>query len=396
MPPSPHLAVPLGSLAAAVGLLLAAGPSLAQAPIRIGASLSMTGSYAEPGNFQREGYGLCAKDLAARGGLLGRPVQFVLYDDQSQPATAVRLYERLITEDRVDAVMGPYSSPVTEAVANVAEKYQKVMVAPVAATTSTFRKGRKYVFMMISPAEVYLEGLLDLAARHGAKTLALLNEDTLFPKTTVAGAVELARRRGLRVVFQEAYPKGTTDFSALLVKVKAARPDVVGAATYFDDAVAITRQMKELDVNPRLFGVTVGGDIPKFYELLGKSAEYVYSASQWEPSLPYPGAREFATRYRAEYGHEPSYHSAAGYAGCLLFAEAVTRAASMNADRVRAALLELRTTTIFGEYAVDAGGFQTAHTMDTLQWQDGQRVVVWPEPLASGRARIPTPPWSQR
>lgn len=381
---------------ATAATLLAAAPAFAQAPIRIGASLSMTGTYAEPGNFQREGYLVCQKDLNARGGLLGRKVQFVLYDDQSQPATAVRLYERLITEDKVDVVMGPYSSPITEAVANVTEKYRKVMVAPVAATTSTFRKGRKYIFMMISPAEVYLEGLIDLAAKHGLKTLALLNEDTLFPKTTVAGATELAKRKGLRVVFQEAYPKGNTDFSALLVKVKAAQPDVIGAATYFDDAVALARQMKELDLNPKMLGVTVGGDIPRFYELLGRNAEFIYSASQWEATLPYPGAREFAERHQKEYGHDPSYHSAAGYAGCLVFAEAVKRAGSLDADRVRAALLELKTTTIFGDYAVDADGFQTAHTMVTLQWQDGKRTVVWPENLAGAPARIPTPPWSQR
>jgi branched-chain amino acid transport system substrate-binding protein len=384
-----------GAVAAVLSVLLV-GPGLAQGPIRIGASLSMTGTYAQPANFQREGYLLCEKELNGQGGLLGRKIQFVLYDDQSQPATAVRLYERLITEDKVDVVMGPYSSPVTEAVANVTEKYQKIMVSPLAATTSIFRKGRKYIVMVISPAEVYLEGLLDLAAKSGFRTVALLNEDTLFPKATVLGTVELARQKGLQVVFQEAYPKGNTEFSALLVKVKAAQPDVIGAATYFDDAVALTRQMKELDVNPKMFGVTVGGDLPRFGELLGKNAEFVYSASQWEPTLPHPGAREFSERYQKEYGHEPSYHSAAGYAGCLIFAEAVKRAGSLDTERVRKALLELRTTTVFGEYAVDADGFQTAHKMVTLQWQEGKRTVVWPESVAGAKARIPTPPWSRR
>jgi branched-chain amino acid transport system substrate-binding protein len=384
----------------APALLLAAAlltpPGHAQAPVKIGASLSMTGTYAQPGNFQREGYLLCEKDLNARGGLLGRKVQLVLYDDQSQPATGVRLYEKLITEDKVDVVMGPYSSPITEAVANVTEKYQKILVSPLASTTSIFKKGRKNIFMILSPAEVYLEGLIDLAARNGLKTIALLNEDTLFPKSSVQGAIELAQKRGLKVVHQEAYPKGNTDFSAILIKVKAANPDVVGAATYFDDAVALTRQMKELDLNPRMFGVTVGGDIPKFYELLGKNAEFVYSASQWESVLPYPGAKEFFESYRREYGHDPSYHSAAGYAGCLIFAEGVKRAGSLEADKVRKALLELKFTTLFGDYAVDQDGFQTAHKMVTLQWQDGKRAVVWPESLATAKLRFPTPPWSQR
>ena len=251
---------------ALAGVLLASlpAPAPAQAPIKIGASLSVTGTYAQPGTYQKEGYELCADHVNAKGGLLGRRIEFVFYDDQSTPATGVRLYEKLITEDKVDAVMGPYSSPITEAVANVSEKYQKVMVSPLAATTSIFKKGRKYIFMVISPAEGYLEGLIDLAAKRGLKTVAVLNEDTLFTKASATGVVELAKKKGMQVVFQEAYPKGNTDFSAMLTKVKAANPDVIAASTYFDDAVAITRQMKELNVSAKMYGVTVGGDLPKF------------------------------------------------------------------------------------------------------------------------------------
>src|SRR5712691_3783760 len=248
------MTIPLGKLvgAAAVAVaLFAASEAHAQAPIKIGASLSLTGTYAQPGTYQREGYELCAEHLNAKGGLLGRKVEFVFYDDQSMPATGVRLYEKLITEDKVEAVMGPYSSPITEAVANVSEKYQKVLVSPLAATTSIFKKGRKYIFMVISPAEGYLEGLVDMATKRGLKTIAVVNEDTLFSKAAAAGAVELAKKKGLQVVFTEAYPKGNTDFSALLTKVKAANADVLAAATYFDDAVALTRQMKELNVNVR-------------------------------------------------------------------------------------------------------------------------------------------------
>src|SRR5262244_4375127 len=216
--------IPKAPTALAVAIALAVGgvvPATAQGPIRIGASLSLTGTYAKLGKNQHEGYQLCEKDLNAKGGLLGRKVQFVVYDDQSMPATAVRLYEKLITEDKVDAIMGPYSSPVTEAAVNVTEKYKKVMVAPLAATTSIFKKGRKYVFMVISPAEVYLEGLLDMAAKRGLKTVAVINEDTLFSKAAASGAVELAKKKGLQVLFTEAYPKGNTDFSALLTKLKA-------------------------------------------------------------------------------------------------------------------------------------------------------------------------------
>ena len=386
----------LGSLALAAVIAASSLPAAAQGPIRIGASLSLTGTYAKLGKNQHEGYQLCIKDLNAKGGLLGRKVDLVMYDDQSMPATAVRLYEKLITEDKVDAVMGPYSSPVSEAAANVTEKYKKVMVAPLAATTSIFKKGRKYIFMVISPAEGYLEGLVDMAAKRGLKTIAVVNEDTLFSKAAAAGAVELAKKKGLQLVYTEAYPKGNTDFSALLTKVKAANPDVIAAATYFDDAVALTRQMKELNVNPKMYGVTVGGDLPEFYDTLKQNAEFIYGATQWEATLPYPGNQEFFETYKKDFGHEPSYHSAAGYAGCLIYAEAVKRAGSLDADRVRDQLLKLDTKTIFGDYKVDADGFQVTHKMVTFQWQGEKKVTVWPDDLARAKPRFPTPPWNQR
>jgi branched-chain amino acid transport system substrate-binding protein len=386
----------LGALALALTVAVISLPADAQGPIRIGASLSLTGTYAKLGKNQHEGYQLCMKDLNAKGGLLGRKAELVVYDDQSMPATAVRLYEKLITEDKVDAVMGPYSSPVTEASANVTEKYKKVMVAPLAATTSIFKKGRKYIFMVISPAEVYLEGLVDMAAKRGLKTVAVVNEDTLFSKAAASGAVELAKKKGLQVVFTEAYPKGNTDFSALLTKVKAANPDVLAAATYFDDAVALTRQMKELNVSPKMYGVTVGGDLPEFYDTLKQNAEYIYGATQWEHTLPYPGNQEFFDTYKKEFNHEPSYHSAAGYAGCLIYAEAVKRAGALDADKVREQLLKLETKTMFGEYKVDPDGYQVAHKMVTFQWQGEKKITVWPDELAQAKPRFPTPPWNQR
>ena len=388
---------PLFVALAVAAMAAGAVPARAQGPIKIGASMSLTGTYAKPGAYQKEGYDVCADEVNAKGGVLGRKIEFVLYDDQSMPATAVKLYEKLLTEDKVDAVMGPYSSAVSEAVANVTEKYKKVMVAPLAATTSIFKKGRKYIFMIVSPAETYLDGLIDMAAKRGLKTVAIINEDTLFPKASAAGAAEAAKKRGMQVVLQEAYPKGNTDFSALLVKVKALNPDVLAGGTYFDDAVAITRQMKELGVNPKMFGLTVGGDLPEFYDLLKQNAEYVYGATQWDESIAYPGQKEFLAAYKKKFPkHEPAYHTAAGYAGCLVYVEAAKRAGTLDADRVRDELLKLKMRTAFGDYAVDQDGFQTAHKMAMLQWQDGKRVIVWPEDLAGGKPRFPTPPWTQR
>ena len=400
----------------AVALLAALGWAVAlaaeaQPPIRIGASVSQTGTYAALGQNQLRGYQLCVKHTNEKAGVLGRSLELIAEDDRSEPATAARIYEKLITQNKVEAVLGPYSSPITEAVADVTEKHRMAMVAPAAATTAIFRKGRKFIFMLPSRAEVYLEGLIDMAARRGLKTVALTHEDTLAPKAMAQGTLELAKKRGLSVVLVEAYPKGTTDFSAILTKVRAANPDVLAAATYFDDAVALTRQLKESNVNPRMFGVTVGGDLPKFYEVLGRSAEFVYGAAAWELELMallrggelvplarrYPGAREFVESHRKEFpGADLSYHTAGGYGACQVLVEAIRRAGSLDGEQVRTTILSMSLNTVYGGFKVDRDGVQTGHTMLTFQWQDGKKVIVWPDELAPGKPRFPTPPWGQR
>ena len=382
----------------------------AQAPIRIGASLSMTGSYSALGQNQRRGYELCIKEANEKGGVLGRKLELIAEDDKSQADTAAQIYEKLITQDKVEAILGPYSSGITEAVAKVTEKYQMPMVTAGAASTSIFRKGRKFVFMNYSPAEVYLEGLIDLAAKRGLKTIAILYQDALFPKATAKGTTELAKKKGLTVVLTEAYSKGTTDYTPLLRKVAAAKPDVVAAATYFNDAVAITRALKELDINPKLFGVTVGGDLPKFHQTLGRDAEFVYGASQWLPELvtlragglipiarQYPGAAEFIDAHKKHFpGADISYQTVGGYGGCQLLVEAIKRAGSLDGARIRDAILKLDTHTAYGAFKIDQDGFQTAHKMVLFQWQDGKKAIVWPEELAVDRPRFPTPLWNQR
>jgi branched-chain amino acid transport system substrate-binding protein len=395
----------------ATGLSLGTGPRAeAQQPIRIGASLSQTGAYAAIGQIQLRAYQLCVKHTNEKGGILGRRLELVVEDDQSQAATAARIYEKLITQDKVHAILGPFSSSITEAVADVAEKHRMALVAPTAGVTSIYKKGRRFVFMVYSPSEVYLEGVIDMAAKRGLKTVALLHADEIFSKAVVQGGLELAKKRGLSVVLVEAYPKGTTDFSAILTKVRVANPDVLAAGTPVEDTVAITRQLRELNVNPKMFAVTVGVDLPQFYQTLGRGAEFVYGPSQWEAELvalragglipiarQYPGAREFVESHRKEFpGADLSYHSAAGYSGCQVLIEAIRRAGSLEGEKVRDAILKMDLNTVFGAFKVDQGGFQIAHKMVMFQWQDGKKVIVWPEELAPGRPRFPTPPWSQR
>ena len=385
------------ALILALGLIIfASGPTLAQAPIKIGASISVTGNYAKLGGYTQDGYLMCAKEVNDKGGLLGRKMEFVIYDDRSDAATAIKLYEKLITEDKVELMMGPYSSPITKAASTVSEKYKKIMVASLAAETAIWEQGYKYLFMTISPAEVYLEGLVELAAERGLKTIAIIHEDTSFAKAAAQGAATLAKKRGMQVVMLEPYPKGSTDFSAQLIKMKALNPDVIAGGSYFDDAVATTRQMKELDVNPKMFGVTVGGDVPDFGKQLGKTADYVYGSTQWAENLKYPGVKEFIENYKKLYNREFSYHAPAAWSACHIQAEAIRRANALDSDKIRAELLKLKTTTAFGDYQVDERGFQTAHKMVLIQWQEGKRVTVWPGNLSEAKPLYPTPPWSQR
>lgn len=251
---------------------------------------------------------------------------------------------------------------------------------------------------------------MDMAAKKGLKTVALINEDTIFPKATAQGTIELAKKKGLQVVFVEAYPKGTIDFSAILTKVRAANPDVLGAATYFDDAAAIIRQMKVINLSPKMYGVTVGGDLPKFYEVSGRDAEFVYASTPWDPELvtlragglipiarQYPGAKEFVESHKREFsGADLSYQTAAGYAIGQILVEAIKRTGSLDGEKIREQILKMDLNTVFGGFKVDPDGFQIAHKMLMFQWQDGKKVIVWPEELAPGKARFPTPPWSQR
>lgn len=366
-----------------------------QDPIVIGATMSETGSYSTQGIPARDGYKLCEMHINERGGVLGRTIEFLIYDDESDTETAISLYEQLITEDKVDAVMGPYGSTLTEAVAPVTESYQMVHISPLAATSSIWEQEREYLFMVLPPAELFLAGLIDMADENGRERVAIIMEDQLFPKAAGSGAAELARDNGMEVVFEEIYPSGAEDFRDLLRRIRDENIQVLGmAASALDDFITVVRQMVEMDVNIEMFGTS--GAVNEFQNELGKKAEYAYGLSAWEPGLLNPGIDEFTQSYEQEFGREPSFHAAGAYGSCQLFMEAIELAGSLDSDAIRAELLNLETTTIFSEYAVDERGYQTANQGLFIQWQDGEKVVVWPDDLATGEPRFPTPSWNER
>jgi branched-chain amino acid transport system substrate-binding protein len=385
-------------LASALVIGLSVPQAAAEQPIRIGTSLSITGEqYSSQGGYCREGYLLCQKHVNAAGGVVGRQIEFVIHDDASDGKAAARNYEKLITEDKVDVVLGPYGSEITEAVADVIEKHRMLMIAPTAGSSAIWEKGRKYLIMMLSPVESLPEGLLDLAARNGLTRVAVIKLDGLVANAQAKGASEWARKKGLEVVFAETYSSATTDFSDILKRVKAATPDVLMAASVrIKDLVAINRQMREVDLNVKMFSSVPYGLRPDYYKLVGKEAEFVYSGSFWEASLGYPGNPEFVAAYEKEFNRTPSVQSTASYAGCRLLVETIRKTRSLESDTIRGALLALRTKTVLGDFAVDDRGFQIGHKAITIQWQDGRQMTVWPDEVVSAKPRLPTPPWAER
>jgi branched-chain amino acid transport system substrate-binding protein len=379
----------------AIFLLAVGCGSPSEVPIRIGATMSETGAYATQGIPALNGYRLCVADVNEEGGLFGRQVELVSYDDESSSETAVALYERLITEDQVDAVLGPYGSTLTEAVAPVTERHRQVMISPLAATTSIWEQGRRYLFMVLPPAELFLAGLVEMASDHGLERVAVLQEDALFPRAAGEGAAQLAREKGMEVVLHETYPSGTEDFAPLLARIQAEGAQVLAmSASALGDFVTVTRQMRDEDVDVMMFGTS--GAVAEFQQELGELAEYAYGLSAWEPGLPNPGIDVFVEAYQETFGLDPSFHAAGAYGSCQLFMEAARRGGSLEPETLRSALLDLETQTVFGPFAVDERGYQTANQGVFIQWQDGEKVVVWPEDVGTADPRFPTPRWRDR
>ena len=396
--------VALRTLVAALAALLTLGGGVAFADHRpnkevlLGGAISQTGRYAEPAGRQVNAIKLWVDEVNGRGGLLGHKVVLRLLDDKSDIQTSIKLYEKLITEDKVDVLLAPYSSGITEAVANVNERYKMPFVAYGAASTPIWEKGRKYIFNIVAVAEDYQKGAVHLAKQIGVKTAAIIGEDTLFPRQAAKGAKEWCKKLGIQVVLEENYPTKQTDFTALLQKIKAAGAEAVLSNSYFADSAAQLRQMRELNLNFKLYSSTIGPALPGFPEQLGNTAEYVLGFSQWEPLpdvLKNPGMKEFIAKYEKQFGEKPNYHAGGAYGALQVTEAALKKAGSFDSQKLRDALASIELTTIYGRYKVDERGMNS-HEGLTFQILRGKRHVVYPEKWAETKAELPMPEWSKR
>ncbi len=392
------------SLVLVLGFVLAltAAPfvekSHAKDKVTLGIAISQTGRYAEPAGRMVNSYNLYVDQMNAKGGWLGKKIDMIILDDKSDKQTSIKLYEKLITQDKVDLTMGPYSSGITDAVANVLERYKYPTLAPGAASGIIWKKGRKYLFDIIAVAQDYQKGALHIAKDIGVKRIAIIGEDSLFPRQSAEGAVDWAKKLGLKVVLNENYPRKQTDFTALLQKIKARRAEALISNSYFADAAAQIRQLRELNINMKIFAGTVGPGLPKFAKQLGNTAEYVLGFSQWEPKpeiLKRPGMRAFIAAYKKRYGVDPNYHAGQSYASMQVFGEAVKRAGSIDRDKVWRTMRTMSTTTIIGPWKVDDTNMNN-HEGLTFQILDGQRKIVWPKKISEVPYKLPMPKWKDR
>lgn len=363
----------------------------------MGGTLPLTGRYAELADRVLKADKLYVEELNARGGLLGHKVELKIYDDKSDVRPAIELYEKLITEDKIDLVLGSYTSYLTDPVANVMERYKRPFL-PIATSKVIWQRGRKYVFSAPIPiAQDYQKGALNLAAQIGVKRIAVIGEGSLFPRQSTEGVLEWAKKLGLEVVLLESYRKKQTDFRALLRRIEASGAEAIFSSSYYRDSVAQARQLRELNINVKMFAATIGPAIPKFVEELGSTAEYVVGNSMWEPKphlLGHPGMKAFIESYEKRYGEKPAYQAAHAYTAMQILKAAVKKAGSFDPEKVRDALASVTVETINGRWKANEQGLSTIDGL-TLQIQNGERVIVWPATMSEARF-LPMPKWEER
>jgi branched-chain amino acid transport system substrate-binding protein len=363
---------------------------LAEPPIKIGVAISLTGKWARTGELEVGGYKLWGKVINERGctfgdveklgckgqGLLGRKVEFIVYDDKSDPSEAVKLIRKLVVSDKVDLILGPYGSAVSNAIAPLAESYKIPIITPLANSPVIWEgKKRQWFVGVLPPAWKNLYGCLQIGKAQGAKRVAFIYSDTAFPTGATRPLVTKAKGMGMKVVLDEAYPKDTADWEPIVSKAWSKKPDLILGGGYLPDSIGIVKAAKSINAKPKLFGFLVGPAIADFTKSLKNDALHISGETFWEPYTKTAGNREFYEAYLKEYKDEPSYHAAAGFAAGQILERVVKEVGSVEDKKaIRDKLYSMETTTIFGKYKVNPlghpdSGWQVGKTTNLIQWQ---------------------------
>ncbi|HEX4763962.1 MAG TPA: amino acid ABC transporter substrate-binding protein [Usitatibacter sp.] len=402
---------------AAAAAVLAAGPWIAaQAQegdtITLGAAVSLTGKYSTNGKNTRDGYDLAVERVNEMGGVKvggkSYKLKVLYYDDESTSARGAQLVERLISQDHVQYVLGPYSSGLTKAIAPVTEKYKIPMVEGNGADRDLFTKGYKYLFAVLNTSDYYLRSAITLAAEqakaHGkdpkSLKVAIAVENDNFSKDVRDGVEEDAKKYGMKVVIDDKLPPELNDMSATLTKVKAVKPDILVVSGHDKGATLAVRQVSAAQIDVPMLALT-HCDSAQIAEKQGKAAEYAVCGSQWDRHLAYKGhwfgsADEYAQRFQKKFNYDPPYQAAESTASVLAFVDAFQRAGSLDKEKVRDALAKTNITTFYGPIKFDSTGKNVAKSMVLYQVQGGDYKVVAPTKWAEAKIVYPAPDWDKR
>ena len=380
--------------------------------ITLGAAISLTGKYSTNGGHTKNGYDMAVDRINSMGGVeVGDKtykLEVTYYDDESTPARGAQLAERLIQQDGVKFVLGPYSSGMTKAIAPVTEEYGVPMVEANGASRSLFTQGYDYLFAVLSTSEQYLASAVDLRAelakKNGMKAsemeIAGAFENDPFSQDIRAGVLADAKGYGMEMVVDDKLPPEINDMSSTLIKVKAKQPDMMVVSGHSKGAALAIRQMSEMRVDVPMLAMT-HCDSAQIIKKFGDKAEGTLCASQWAPSLKYSddyfgSASDFAQDFKERYGYAPPYQSAESAAAVLVYKNAFERAGELDKKAVRDALQKTDMMTFYGPVRFDDTGKNVAKPMVLYQVQDGEYKVVAPTEYASADVQYPFPDWSAR
>jgi branched-chain amino acid transport system substrate-binding protein len=356
-------------------------PCVAQQPIKIGVSLGLTGQFAEMSNELQKGFELWAQNVNHANGVLARPVRVIVKDDQSDPARAASIYRELITRDDVDFLFAPYSSLITEAVLPIAEKNDMPLLIAGAAADRLWAKGYRNAIGIYTPASKFTVGFLELLVLNDLDGITVVYADDPFSVDLAVSARKWARRFGLKVIDFERFKKGTQDLEPLALKTKENRSQVLMVCGHMNEAIHMSMALERIGWRPKAFYASVGPALQGFYERSGPEAEAVFGTSLWEPRANYPGAQKFNQQFIEKFDSVPGYHAGLAYAAGQVLAKAVAEAGSIDKEKVRKALYKLDVMTIIGRFGVDKDGKQVRQHTFIIQWQNGQKELVWPDQI---------------
>ena len=373
-----------------------AAPAAAADTVKIGIALSQTGNLADSAKHYWRGIELWRDQVNAQGGLLGKKVEFVTYDDRSDAATAARLYERLITSDNVDLLVSTIGSAQAATATAVAEKHKRLMINGGGASEAIQQRGFKYIFQTAARISAYVDGIDPLMKKYGMKSMAFVSRDYGAARDMEKTLKTMAEKNGVKIVMSEYFPSGNVDFSSQIARARQLKPDLWVSVGYPNEAIEMVRQFHASNYMPKAF-VHNGVAQEDFLKSTGKDGESAIGMSLYEPSLKTKGNAEFVQAFKKQYGYEPGYYSSFGYVAVTVLEAAVKKAGSFDQEALRKVLTELKMDTIMGKHEVDpATGMQLGIKGLLVQVIDGKREVVWPDELKTADAKVPAPAWDAR